>query len=394
MNPLSNTLGLNIIVGPGEAIEIARCLASLDVKRFDQVVIVLTSNDEKVEEAVRKFTDKVYKFEWKSERHPYGDFAGARNLALDNTTTDYVMWCDADDVVFDEMQKRFDDLISIVKDPMNAQVEAYFIPYALAGDSTGTVASFLKERIFKRIPKFHWMHPVHEQVCSDYSDVKHVELDNFEITHLPMKPTFVSAVRNIKILEHEIDVMGSDDPLLRYFYGRDLMFTNAGDKGVAVLEKLEADEVLPELNAYTVCIDLAYYFAYTSFQARPKLGQMKNIDKTERWLRQALTYCVSGAEPYILLGDIYWEAGKPKHAERMYYTAMKKKITGLGIRAVPYYEEIPSARLGELLLGKKNYAQAVHYWYQARKHDTSNQEYADKLGYCLDKINEELNAVG
>ena len=71
---------------------IERCLES--VKGFaDELIVVDTGSSDTTKEIVRKFSDKLYDFEW------IDDFSAARNYAFSKAKCDYLFWLDADDIV-------------------------------------------------------------------------------------------------------------------------------------------------------------------------------------------------------------------------------------------------------------------------------------------------------
>ena len=64
------------------------------VQKFaDEIVVVDTGSNDKSKEIAKKFTDKVYDFEW------VDDFSKARNFAFSKATMPYLMWIDADDFI-------------------------------------------------------------------------------------------------------------------------------------------------------------------------------------------------------------------------------------------------------------------------------------------------------
>lgn len=84
------TLGAVLIVKNEEAM-LDECLRSL--KGVDELVIVDTGSEDRTVEIAGSYTDKVYFSEWKD------DFAEARNFALAQSTTDWVLSIDADEVL-------------------------------------------------------------------------------------------------------------------------------------------------------------------------------------------------------------------------------------------------------------------------------------------------------
>jgi glycosyltransferase involved in cell wall biosynthesis len=76
-----------------------RCLDS--VKGFaDEIVIVDTGSSDKTKEIAKKFTDKIFDFEW------CNDFSKARNFSLSKATGDWIFVLDADEVIDEPNKKR------------------------------------------------------------------------------------------------------------------------------------------------------------------------------------------------------------------------------------------------------------------------------------------------
>ena len=92
------TLGLCMIVGPGDGPLFQRCIGSMVGHCFSQIVAVVTTGNQADIDACKETGVEVIVHEWASARYPYGDFAGARNEALKALHTDYAMWLDSDDV--------------------------------------------------------------------------------------------------------------------------------------------------------------------------------------------------------------------------------------------------------------------------------------------------------
>jgi len=81
-------ISISIIVKNEESC-LAKCLES--VKDFDEIIIVDTGSTDKTKEIAKKYTDKIYDFEW------CDDFSKARNFALEHCTGDWILSIDADE---------------------------------------------------------------------------------------------------------------------------------------------------------------------------------------------------------------------------------------------------------------------------------------------------------
>lgn len=117
-----------------------RCLKS--VKYFDEIVVVDTGSTDKTLEIARKYTDKIYNFEW------CDDFAKARNFANSKCTGDWILSIDADH-----------ELLS-TKEEVEAETERLkdhdivFVRYA----------SHLREVLYKNKEDVYWVGAVHENL--------------------------------------------------------------------------------------------------------------------------------------------------------------------------------------------------------------------------------------
>jgi glycosyltransferase involved in cell wall biosynthesis len=359
-------LGLNLIVGPGEAQELERCMESFHVKStFDQVVICTTSGDESVRACAEKYADVVVSFDWTSEKYPYGNFGGARNAALDATTTDWVWWLDADDVCMPHHQHKLQKVRDGILDPRRDDLELFFVPYVIRTDDNGKpLVSFMRERIFRRTPKFRWRRPVHEQITPPHGQTRYVPIGgDFAVTHMPNKPSYCSAARNLKILEHEVVTKGTKDTDLRYFYGRDLLLGGRVKEGVPILEDIIAGQNGPVDQLFAACLDLIFLYAYGRQESLPLLTEMTpdKLDNVERWCRQALSFSSAYAEPFVILGDVYYVKGNTSGAEKLWRQALTKSVGDRIVQFSTYYGCVPSQRLAALTLDRGDLEEALYF---------------------------------
>lgn len=387
-----STLGLTMIVGPNEAEELERCLQSINAREsFDEISIVATSNDQNVMATILKYTDKVATFKWNSDRHAHGDFAGARNLSLQGLTTDYWMWLDADDVILDNYRDAWMRLVESIKadtleEKLGQSFDTISVPYAIVHDLNGIPqVTFMKERIFKRSSSQRWERPVHEKLVGIETIVK---CRNFSISHLPEKANFVSAERNVRILQHEYD-QGNKEPAIRYYLGRDLIQSNRVDQGIKILEELVdgMDGDFSDLN--TIAIDILGYYAYRqTVRFKPTIDdvKMENAPITESWARFAIACNQNFAEPFVILGDLYCLRGRVDRAETLYLTAMQKTLTEGRVQSLPFYKEIPADRLSRIMANSDRLEEALFYNRKAIDCDPNNQEYQKMRNQILEAL--------
>lgn len=388
------SFGLNMIVGPGEAGLLKRCLESFDAKKsFDEIVIVNTSLDKNIDLVAGEFTDKVFNYPWETPEHPYGDFGGARDFARQNSTADKLMWLDTDDVLLEQYKESWNKTRDLIKDEAHRDVLIWSMPYALLIDEAGNPLSwFRRERVFDR-KEIQWRRPVHELMFPEWEMVRHAKLNNIYITHLPMKPSYTSAVRNVKILEHEVQ-QGNKDTQTKYFLGRDMMFVGRSEEGVKMLEEIVSDLSTSYEMLYAIAIDIIWFYAYGNSDTHPDIEKFKlgNLQKAESWCRLALSFTNDYAEPYVLLGDVYWHKNELDAAMKMYLTATKKQL-GVGkFQTVPLYNEIPFERLSRVFEAKGMLEMALH-WNKKLLNVVKTMDYLVCRGKLIKALSEEMEDV-
>ena len=167
---------------------IGRCLES--VKGFaDEIIVVDTGSSDKTKDSVRKFTDKLYDFEW------IDDFSAARNFAFSKAAKDYLFWLDADDIVMPEDAEKINNLKR-----STVPADTYMMKYYAGTDENGhPTFEFYRERLMKNCPLARFKGFIHECVPPfgriAYSDIK--------VVHKKMRAC--SPTRNLDIFKRNIE---------------------------------------------------------------------------------------------------------------------------------------------------------------------------------------------
>ena len=178
------TISLSMIV-KNEENTIGRCLESVK-DLVDEIIIVDTGSTDKTKEVVRQYTDLIFDFQW------IDDFAAARNYSFEQASMDYILWLDADDVLLEEDQKKFLNLIN----DLDSDTDSVSMHYHLETDSKGNVISSLRRnRLVKRKNNFKWYGAVHE-----YLDVSgNIIQSEIAVTHFRVHH---DSDRNLRIYEN------------------------------------------------------------------------------------------------------------------------------------------------------------------------------------------------
>ena len=139
------TISLVMIVKNEEKF-LERCLDSVK-NLMDEIIIVDTGSTDKTKEIAKKYTDKIYDFEW------VDDFSAARNFAFSKATMDYIYSCDADEVIDEENRMRFMNL----KMALVPEVEIVQMHYVENGKSSVLNSkSEYRPKLYKRQRSFTW----------------------------------------------------------------------------------------------------------------------------------------------------------------------------------------------------------------------------------------------
>ena len=234
------TISLCMIVKNEEDV-LARCLDCVQ-GIADEIVIVDTGSTDRTKEIAGEYTDKVYDFEW------IDDFAAARNFSFSKASCDYILWLDADDVLFEEDRQRFVEL----KQTLSDSIDMVLMKYNIAFDSGGRPTfSYYRERLFKRSRNYRWVGHIHEVIEPSGSRI----YSSIAVSHKKMHPN--EPMRNLRIFEKMVAEGVELDPRQQYYYGRELMYNGRYRDSIKILEAfLEGGQGWIE-NCVGACGDIA-----------------------------------------------------------------------------------------------------------------------------------------
>jgi len=315
-------LSLALIVRDEEK-NLIRCLDSIQ-GLWDELVIVDTGSIDKTVEIAKQYTPNIYHFKW------IDDFAKARNFAFSKCTQSWVMWIDADDF----MQPNDIKIIreEMLKISQRSEIDYVLINYHYLVEPPtpqGTpMATQTRERIIRRsVAK--WEGRIHEHIPVDFSRITEIKA---AVWHLRDGEDFIKdSSRNIKILKKAI----RDEPNARYYFYLGDEYSGQGKLKIAI-------------DTYKISFNLQTNLNY-KFQAAYKIGQKykdlaalerakttevisskenraarrrderktkqkyknsekSNLDEALDWFKKSLDYEVRYREPFLMLGEIYFQS--------------------------------------------------------------------------------------
>ncbi len=261
------------------------------LKFADEIVVVDTGSDDGTVAEAKKFTDKIYFFDW------CDDFSAARNFAFSKAESDFVMWLDADDIVTDENCEK-------IKSLKCADFDAAYLLYASACGDGNAVFQYYRERIFRRDKNFKFEGAVHEAVSPSgkivYSDA--------QILHCKIREN--EPFRNLKIYQKQIARGISLNEREKFYYGRELLFNGMYLESAAVLEDFLRGGGWVE-NKIEACLNL--YRAYSA---------VGDSERAQNALLKSFLYAPPRSECCCILGSIFMAKNDVKSAIYWYESAI------------------------------------------------------------------------
>lgn len=212
------TVSVALIV-KNEERSLARCLDSF-AAAVDEVVVVDTGSTDATKEIARRYTNRLYDFEWRQ------DFAAARQYAFDRATSEWVVWVDADDVL--RHAERIRPLVAAAA----ADVDGFHWPYEYEHDDWGNpVCKFWRERCVRNNGAFRWAGRVHE-VLIEQRPCRMVRSSEVVVEHRRDRARVPQKLkRNLDILEDEYAAACADGqrPAPRLLFYLASEYTSAGE---------------------------------------------------------------------------------------------------------------------------------------------------------------------
>ncbi|QQZ08190.1 glycosyltransferase [Heyndrickxia vini] len=242
------TISLCMMVKNEEEV-LARCLDTVkDI--VDEINIVDTGSTDKTVEIAKKYTDRVFFFEW------IGNFAAGRNEAFKHATKDYILYLDADDVLLEEDQKK----LKTLKQTLDPSVDSVSMYYDADTDEFGNVTlRYRRNRLVKRERNFKWRGDGHEYL-EVYGNVINSDIS---ITHKKIRH---SVGLNLNILQSKFDKGDNFTDRDYFYFGNEL-----------------------RENGY-------YEKAIESYN--------ENIASRTAWIEDKIYSCINKADCYRYLGDL------------------------------------------------------------------------------------------
>ncbi|MFD2629222.1 tetratricopeptide repeat-containing glycosyltransferase family 2 protein [Oceanobacillus kapialis] len=332
------------IIMKNEESVIARCLESIkDVA--DEIIIVDTGSTDQSKEIARRYTDKLFDFEW------VNDFSKARNFAATKATGDWIFVIDADEYVeteaFAKLRSKFIDT-SLEQNIMAVQIVSF-----VGENGKGTSLNY-HERLYKNDGTIAYHRNIHELLIHEESKEKRDFLD-FQIYHSGYMKDVMSEKdkfnRNLSLLLEKDE----KEPLDYFFIGNE--YRNGGEVNKAILYYQKAYKLSESIHLDWVK-KLLLNLTDSLHVVNRDDEAFEIIDSCEK-----IYYNLVDFKFYRAI--IYFDSGDYKRSKSVFKEILAQKGNLLSESSIDFMEFLPLRYLGEIYENEMDYHNAVKCYSQA-----------------------------
>lgn len=338
---------------------------------FDGIFITITGKNQKCEEVAKKYGAHISYYDWDYS------FAKARNFNFSQVGQEYgyIMWVDSDDTV-----EKPELIRPVIQKADDEKVDAIALKYKYDFDEYGNcIVEHLKIRIVKNDGCTTWMGELHE----DFQDNRGLNTllnKDINIIHLTdSKRVAFATARNIHVAELAVRT-SPKDPHTYWNLANTYLIAGRHKEAIPIylqfLDISDSDE-----ERFISWHRLASIYAKLGDSARG-IGCSLEALSLRPWY----------PDPYLQLAELYFEAGKPRHAQEMAEMSLTKKIPEM--EAIVWnpldYKYNPHALLIKiyLMLNKpKDALKSLGKCIKLRPKDKRLRDLVKKLKPEIDKFN-------
>jgi len=376
------TLSLCIIV-KNERDNLQRCLSS--VKPYvNEMIVVDTGSEDETPEIAANYGAKVRYFEW------CNDFAKARNYAISQASSDWILVLDADE----ELVRVADDFLETLV------LQPDVIVYSLSLTDVKSLKSLTPAwlpRLFRNIPEIHYEGCYHEQLkysSQSFNETQLGYLEQFKILHYGYSPENLfrkNLNRNIPILE---SIRKQDGLSLMLLYCLAGMYNNTQQAEKAEECYAEAfNKLLPYLIDETPPEDFAFVPSLM-FTLGARSLQNEDYETVRLLCQRGLEWCPHYPPLNYLAGASLRALGFPLGAIAYFEHCIQLGQDNSYYRGEPfeisYMTTYPAYDIGCIYVNQRLFQDALAAFELALSFDSNFQPVQEKIN----QIKQYLASVG
>ncbi|WP_166243643.1 tetratricopeptide repeat-containing glycosyltransferase family 2 protein [Paenibacillus turpanensis] len=347
---MNKLISLCMIVKNEEKV-LDRCLNSIK-DYVDEIIIVDTGSKDATIDIAKKYTDKLYNFEW------INDFSAARNESLRYATGKWILVLDADEYMDQaEIKGLRQALLQQTPDP-NVVYMLSIISF-LGDQKSSTTTQGLVGRVFPNHLGYKYVRPLHEQiVCSEEGKTKSSKLP-FKVYHSGYTNVALDEKnkhdRNMAIFE-EMKKKQNLTPYDHFTLGNQYTMMNEPDKALehhlSALENGNENEVWYRYN----CLSIMQNYINSG-------QQLKAWNFSEQYFKEYYLF----PDLLSMKGLVYLNIGLSNKAKELFLKALEvseEKASNnedIALFSQDLGTKFPLWQLVHLYEQEQNYNQCVYY---------------------------------
>lgn len=321
-----------------------RCLESFK-SVVDEIIIVDTGSNDNTICIAKEYTDKVYNFNW------VDDFSKARNYSFSKATKDYILWIDADELIYEEDLNKFIDL----KNNLESNYDTVTMITNMSTDNKDGLM-FKRHRLVKKSKDYKWVGFIHE-----YIDVSGITYDSdIKIYHQKIKS---SGNRNLGIYKDRLEKGEKLSTRDICYYGKELYYNGYYNECLKLLNEFLEIGGWAEDEVDAICkIAECHMLNQEYHKAREKLFKAFDIldPRAEVIYRIALTYQLTNKYKEA----IYWYES---------ILNLNKPLDSYGFITSDYWDLFPHINLCICYFKLGDIQKALYHHNESMKIDSDNQ---------------------
>ncbi|CAI9385717.1 MULTISPECIES: glycosyltransferase [Bacillaceae] len=352
-----------------------RCLASV-AHLVNEIIIVDTGSTDKTMDIAKKYTSKVYEFEW------IQDFSAARNYAAEKATGDWILVLDADEYIDEENYQGF--IQGLKRD--KGQYDTYGVKILnFTGEYGENLIQNYHDRVYKNNGEIVYYRSIHEQLKHIHGGDLKGNVAKLIVFHSGYMNKIVQEKekneRNKELIDKE---MKESKNAFDYF--------NLGNEYYSLGEYQEA------LKAYMTAYNMKTshelsWVATTVVQIISVLIQLKRYNDAINVIEDATSLYPSAAEFLFLRGEVSYMRGQLDDA-KYHFQQIINHVNEYShtILRPDLKEQMPHKRLGDIYLYEKKYDKAIFHFISVLNINKLDADSIKKVIFILDKFhnNQEI----
>ncbi len=277
------------------------CLESVkDI--VDEIVIVDTGSTDSTINIAKSFNSKIFHFDWTN------DFSAARNFALNHSTSDWILYLDADERLD---RKSAEKIKSLTATKENIGYYCTIVSYDSEIKRSNSIRYV---RLFKNNPEAKFVGKVHEQITPSLEKLKYKFIHSDLVIHhigydISKEGKKQKALRNLQLLQKDFSESANDYVLFQIGQSN-FVLENFSEARNNFLQLIKSGKLNPQLKAESYC-----YLAQISF------NNFSSVE-AEKYISSAIR--LNDTQPFyhLLLSKIHLRNNKIKEAQDELYKSI------------------------------------------------------------------------